>query len=163
MSITFTQTKTMEVEFGINEFRVEFDQPLKNAAKAAGAPYKTEEEQYAFDEAVWEKVVEEVGDEYDMNEEGDADDDEDLSDATASFAIRGIVMSQIDTYVADCLEMKEMLKAQEAAKKVAEPKVADDADWAALRIRQRKALMAREAIQKELDDISAEIDKHLSE
>ena len=110
-SITFTQTNT--IEFGLDEFRIHFDAELKSAALKAGVPYTTEEEQVVFDTTIWDSVIGEVGDEFDMNDEGYADGEE-LCETTAGCALNRTVKDALAKVVKDA-HVKAIAAARELA------------------------------------------------
>ena len=95
MSITFTQTNT--IDFDEAMFQEEFAKELKAAAAEANIPYKTGSEQTAFVELIWARVIDEVGDTYDMNDDGD--DNDSLDQRTAGYAIHHDVKQVIADYV----------------------------------------------------------------
>jgi hypothetical protein len=95
MSITFTQVS--RIEFDETTFAELFDKELKEAAKSVAIPYKTKTEKEEFVDIIWNLVVDEIGDEYDMDDNDD-NDGEELSDLTAAFAIRDTVWSVIKDY-----------------------------------------------------------------
>lgn len=121
-AITFTQTNT--VEFGLDEFRIHFDAELQDAALKTGVPYTTEDEQVEFDTTIWNSVIEEVGEEYDMNDEGDADGEE-LCETTAGCALNRTVKEVLSLYVKDAHAKEKERILKEVAAFAAARKLAD--------------------------------------
>lgn len=137
MSITFTQVS--KVTFDETSFADYFDKELKDAAKSVGIPFKTKFEKEAFISIIWNLVLDEIGDEYDMDDNDD-NDGEELDEATAGFAIKDTVQSVIADYTSKVAKQKadafEAAKAEteffsiikneaEAAKGLSE----EDDDW----------------------------------
>lgn len=95
MSITFTQVSKITLDE--TSFAELFDKELKEAAKSVAIPYNTSAEQEEFADIIWNLVVDEIGEEYDMDDNDD-NDGEELCDLTAAFAIRDTVWSVIRDY-----------------------------------------------------------------
>ena len=153
MSSTITFTMTQTRDFGIDEFRVEFDSLLKKGAAHAEAPYKTEEEQLAYDTLIWDKVYLEIGDEYDMTEDGE----EELDDTTAACCISNTVKEVMEDYAESELAVK---KAKHIVAVMTEhgfkpcPATPENKDArAALKAQRAAAMKERDAIQARMDAI----------
>jgi hypothetical protein len=109
-SISFSRTQT--IDFSFNEFRVEFNGELKRSAAKCGAAYKTEAQQKAYDERVWVYTCDEVGDEYDMNDE--LNDDDDLDESAAGYAIRSYVAKAMASVEAEVEAVNAAAKADDS-------------------------------------------------
>jgi len=89
MSITFTQTT--KITFDEISFQHEFHRELKESANAVAIPYET------FVKIIWNLVIEQLGDNYDMDKNGYNDGNE-LDESTAGYAIRLTVHEIIREY-----------------------------------------------------------------
>ena len=147
---------TQTMDFGIDEFRVEFDSLLKKGAAHAQAPYKTEEEQLAYDTLIWDRVYLEIGDEYDMTEDGE----EELSDTTAACCISNTVKEVMEDYAESELAVKrakhivaEMEKHGFKPNSAVNNVPANKEARAALKAQRDAAMKERDAIQARMDAI----------
>jgi len=154
-SITFSLTT--RCDFGFDEFRVEFDRILKQGAADADAPYKTEDEQEAYDFLIWDRVCDEVGEEYDLNENGD--DEDELDSTTAACCISNTVKKVMEEYAE---EEKALKKAKtivvEMEKHGFKPNAysnipANKDARAELKAQREAAMKERDAIQARMDAI----------
>ena len=147
---------TTHCEFGVDEFRVEFDRLLKQGAADAGAPYKTKEEQEEYDDLIWDRVCDEVGDEYDLNEEGD--DEDELDSTTAGCCISNTVKKVMWDYAE---EQKALKKAEQVVAEMEKhgfkptPATRENKEArAALKAQRDAAMKERDAIQARMDAIN---------
>ena len=155
MSSTITFTLKQEIEFGIDEFRVEFDTLLKKGAAHAEVLYNTEEEQLSYDTLIWDRVYLEIGDEYDISEE-----DSELSDTTAACCISNTVKQVMEDYAESELAVKrakqivaEMEKHGFKPNSAVSNVPANKEARAALKAQREAAMKERDAIPARMDAI----------
>lgn len=157
MSSTITFSLTTRCEFGIDEFRVEFDRLLKQGAADADVPYKTEEEQLSYDTLMWDRVCDEVGEEYDLNENGD--DEDELDSTTAGCCISNTVKQVMEEYAEEERALKKAKQIVAVMEKHGfKPKTvsnipANKEARAALKAQRDAAMKERDAIQARMDAI----------
>ena len=154
-SFTITFSLTTRCEFGVDEFRVEFDSLLKQGAADAGAPYETDEEQEEYDTLIWDMVCDKVGEEYDLNEEGD--DEDELDSTVAGCCISNTVKEVMEDYAE---EQKALKKAEQVVAEMEKhgfkptPATPENKEArAALKAQRDAAMKERDAIQARMDAI----------
>lgn len=147
---------TQTMDFGIDEFRVEFDSLLKKGAAHAEVLYNTEEEQLSYDTLIWDRVYLEIGGEYDMSEDGE----DELDETTAACCISNTVKQVMEDYAESELAVKRAKQiVTEMEKKGFKPNSAvsnvpaNKEARAALKAQREAAMKERDAIQARMDAI----------
>jgi hypothetical protein len=155
MSSTISFTLTQQIEFGIDEFRIQYARLLRQGAADADAPYKTEDEQEAYDTLIWDRVYLEIGDEYDMSEDGE----DELNERTAACCISNTVKHAMEEYAE---EEKALKKAKQIVAEMekhgfkpnATSNIPANKDARAeLKAQREAAMKERDAIQARMDAI----------